>query len=678
MGLASPSSGPVGRVLRRAVAAAFILGTALHASDAPPDDGWMSLEQLGDIKVVVASKRAEPAWSVGAALSVVTNDDVRFAGVRTLGDALRLAPGLSVAQVDARDWMVGARGFDQQFANKLLVMIDGRTVYTPLFGGVFWDVQDVVLEDLAQIEVVRGPGAALWGANAVNGVVNIVTKSAADTTGTFVSSTVGTAESAGTVRYGAAVAGGWAYRVYARASRFGASRTAAGADAGDAWGRQQTGFRADRTLPDGAQLTVQGDAYVSSGNFVSEGAEFAPPRLSFADAVTGVTASGANLLARWGDADADGAGTRVQAFVDAMWRSQALLAEGRHTADLDFQRTQVAGAQTWAWGAGYRVSWDRTTGRHALAFVPANYTAQLLSGFVQDQIALLPGKLDLVVGTKVEHNDFTGFEVQPGVRLVWRPAEGRVFWAAASRAVRSPTRTESGIVFDAATYPAGALGAGQPATVIRWSGRPAVRSETLLAYEAGWRQRLTPAFSLDATVFYHDYSDLVDIAPKAGPSLAAFGTTSYLLSEWEYRNGGGGASYGAETAFTFQPGPRQRWSAGCTLTRVTQSGLAGGVNEAYFAASTPECAAFARLRLTPVPAFDLEIGLRTASGRDSVEVPAAVVLDARVAWRARPDLEWQLRGENLTDPVHPEFREGLTNRVFQIRRGVYLSATLRR
>ena len=337
---------------RRSAAAVFFGAVLLAAQPAsPPDSGWMSLEQLGQIKVIIASKRAEPAWNVGAALAVVTGDDVRFAGARTLGDALRLAPGLNVAQVDARDWMVGARGFDQQYANKLLVMIDGRTVYTPLFGGVFWDAQDVVLEDLAQIEVVRGPGATLWGANAVNGVISIATKSAADTPGTFASSTVGTTERSGTLRYGAIAADGWAYRVYARASRFAASRTATGADAGDAWSRQQAGFRADRTAPGGTQLTVQGDACVSPGNFVAEGAEFAPPRFAFTDAAKGIATSSANLLARWAKTHGDGSGTRVQAFADTTWRSQAVLAERRSTADLDLQRTQTAGPHAWAWGA---------------------------------------------------------------------------------------------------------------------------------------------------------------------------------------------------------------------------------------------------------------------------------------------------------------------------------------
>jgi iron complex outermembrane receptor protein len=666
---------------RAAAAWASLAVGVVSATAQPPGGGALpapDLEDLGRINVFIASKRAEPAWSVGAALALVTSEDIRLSGVRTLGDALRLAPGLSVAQVDARDWMIGARGFDQQFANKLLVMADGRTIYTPLFGGVMWDAQDVVLEDLAQIEVVRGPGATLWGANAVNGVINLVTKPASETLGNFASVIAGGAERSGTVRLGAAAGGGWAYRVYARAARYGATRTAGGADAGDAWVRRQAGFRADRAAIGAPRLTLQGDVNASSGNFVAEGAEFAPPQFAFVDSAMGVRTSGANLLGRWADTRADGSGARVQAFVDTTWRSQAVIAERRDTADLDFQRTDTAGRHTWSWGAGYRVSRDRTTGRHGLSFTPAAFTAKLFSAFAQDQIALVRDRLDLVAGTKIEHNDFAGFEVQPGVRLVWRPAETSVIWAAVSRAVRSPTRTETGVRFDAAAFPAGALGAGSPPTVIRWSGEPGVRSEALIAYEAGGRVRPTPATSVDVTVFVHDYGHLIDIGPAQAPSSQLLGATFFLLSPWTYRNSLRGASFGAEASLVWQPAPAHRWSAGYTFTRVEQSGAPGGVNEAYFEGSTPENAAFVRARFTLAPAFAFEATVRTASSRSGVGVPSATVLDARVAWCVRPDFELELRGENLADPAHAEFREGLSNRIFQIRRSVLLRATLRR
>lgn len=656
--------------------ASILLLTALARSPVPaqelPDIAWLDLAELGQIKVTTVSKRAEPAWDVAAALTVLTHSDVRQAGVRTLGDALRLVPGVSAAQINARDWMIGTRGFDQQFANKLLVMIDGRSIYTPLFGGVLWDSADIVLQDLEQIEVIRGPGAAVWGSNAVNGVINIVTKPATDTLGTLLEARWGTVETSGLVRLGEPIDHG-AFRIYARYRDFAATRQPDGTAVADAWTKHQLGFRWDRDLADSAHLTVQGDYFSSDGQFPAAGVDLSAPGYTYVDNHTGVRLRGGNLLARWNNLDTAGAGMTLQAIVDSTERKFAVLCEERDTIDLDFQHTQIRDDRILVWGAGFRWSRDALINGPSISLTPPRSTSRRFSTFGQWQQPLGDGDdIDLIIGGRLEDLNYTGWEFQPNLRLAWRPNDRSTLWAAVSQAVRSPTRLETALGFDATVLP------GMPAGVIHWNGRPDVASEKLTAFEAGWRVRPAPNLSLDLNVFAHHYDDLIDILPVAGAAPRPGPSPDLVLLDWEYANTLRGTSYGAELAATWQPHPHLRWRLGLTATRVEQSGAPGGLNEPYFEGSTPEQAGFLHLTYAPIADLELFLAGRWVGARPGVTVPAYATLDANLRWDLRPDLSIALRGENLADAAHPEFREGLSNQLFEIRRSVFLTLTWQR
>ncbi len=636
-----------------------------------------SLEELARIPVITVSKRPEPAWKTAAALSVVTAEDIRRSGARSLGAVLRLAPGLSVAQVTARDWMVGARGFDQQFANKLLVLLDGRSIYTTWFGGVFWDEHTLLLEDLAQVEVVRGPGAAVWGANAVNGVINLVTKPAAETQGVLLTATTGTTETSGAVRYGATLAGGWAYRVHAHAFRHGATRTATGADAGDGWSGGRAGFRIDRAGESLARLTLSGEAYQSRGDFVREGVRFAPPVFTFLDRDSGVRLSGGHVLARWDAQDQRGLGLAVQASADTSWRLQSAFELEQQAYELSFQHAGERGPHLWSWGAGVRATRDQSKERNGLAFVPPDDSTRTLSVHVQDQISFLDDRLQAIVGARFEDSDYVDRELQPNVRAVWQASETAVLWAAVSRAVRSPTRTETGLRFDAGVLPPGALGPNSLPAIVRWAGRPDHRREVLTAYEVGVRFRPSERTHFEVSAYVHDYRDLTDIGPVGIPVVATSAGVFYSLANWTYRNSLEGTSRGAEAVFTFQPDARQRWQVGATNTHLSLKGPADGTDLAYFSGSTPDYDAFLRGTYALSPSWELTGSVRAVGARPSLGVPAYVSPDVRLAWRPRAGWEVELLAENLADPVHPEFREGLGNLVYQVRRGVFVRATWR-
>jgi len=360
----------------------------------------LSLEELMHIEVTSVSRSPERLFDAASAVQVITGDDVRRSGATSIPEALRLAPNLDVAQVNSHDWAISARGFNNTIANKLLVMIDGRTVYTRLYAGVFWDVQNVLLEDLDRIEVVSGPGGTLWGANAVNGVINIITKSAKDTQGTYLSGAGGSLlQDFGAARYGGSIGTNLYYRVYGQ--RFDRNSTVfpSGQDAADSSEMTQGGFRLDWYPSDGNTLTLQGDAY--GGNEQGQPSD--------------TTLNGQNVLGRWTHTFSPESDLQVQTYFDRTWRRiPGTFAEDLKTYDFDFQHRFALGErQSIVWGAGYRLMQDEVENSPALAFLPPNRNLQLFSGFLQDEITLIPERLKFTAGTKVEHNDFSGVEVQP-------------------------------------------------------------------------------------------------------------------------------------------------------------------------------------------------------------------------------------------------------------------------
>jgi len=584
----------------------------------------LSVEELMDIDVTSVSKRSEPLSTAAAAISVITSEDIRRYGATSLPELLRLATGLEVARADGHTWAISARGFDITTANKLQVLIDGRSIYTPLFSGVFWDVQDTLLADIDRIEVIRGPGAALWGANAVNGVINIITKDAAQTQGGRVFAAAGGDEGAAAgVRYGGKLGDGASYRAYARFSHYDPLVFPNGASARDPLQRTQGGFRLDGGT--GGAGGVGSDAYTVQGDLYT--GFYGDPFAADADL------NGGNLLGRWTRRTSATADWKLQVYADLTHRSiPRLFAEQRSTYDLDLQRHVHAGAHDVLWGVGYRVSGDQVTNSDVIAFLPARRTETLASAFARDEIALVRDRLHLVAGTELEHNDYTGFELQPTLRLAYTPSPKETLWSAVSRAVRTPTRIDTDVRFFAG-----------PVTAVE--GSPGFRSEVVVSYELGWRIQPAPGLSLDTATFYSVYDHLRS-------QEATDGGLPVVLA-----NKAKATTAGIEVSANYQMRPWLRWTAGYSYLderfglEPGSSDPTGGTAEG----DDPGNQLSLRASLDLPRRVQLDFFLRHVGELPQPVVPAYTELDVRLGWEPVAGLELSLVGRNLLHPHHAEF-----------------------
>src|SRR6266446_638814 len=477
-------------------------------SVAQPDLTELPLETLLGIEVTSVARHSEKLSQSPAAISVITEDDIRRSGATSIPEALRLVPGLEVARIDENKWAIGSRGFNGRFDNKLLVLQDGRSVYTPLFSGVYWNIQDVMLEDLDRIEVIRGPGATLWGANAVDGVINIITKPAASTQSTIVTAGGGTEErGAGGVRYGSKIGDSTHYRIYGKYFDWGPSNYITGGTAHDAWDAVRGGFRADWTPAGSNSLTIQGDMYRSNYDETLTVPKLSSP-YSNTFANNGVY-SGGNVLARWNHTT-EGGSMSLQAYYDNTTTvDHNLFEDHQNIFDIDFQDGFHAGKrQQFLWGLGYRSILDHNGSSSTVSLQPNQVNLNQFSTFVQDEISLVDNRLRLTIGTKLEHNTFTGFEVEPNARLLWTLSPNQSVWTAVSRAVRTPALTEEGLRLNSQVIPPTTPLLNPtpfPAVVAvfgcgRGSALPCTHqfnSEDLLAYELGYRVQATSNLSLD-------------------------------------------------------------------------------------------------------------------------------------------------------------------------------------
>jgi iron complex outermembrane receptor protein len=605
----------------------------------------LSLEELMNVEVTTVSREPQPLFSAPSAIQVISNDEIRRSGATSLPEALRLAPNLAVAQIDSRQWAISSRGFNSTTANKLLVMIDGRTVYTPLFAGVFWDVQDTLLEDVERIEVVSGPGATLWGANAVNGIINVVTKNAKETQGGFLEAGGGTfyQDFAG-ARYGFELGKDLYARVYMKYFDRESTMVPSGREATNDWRFGQTGFRIDWLPASGEVLTIQADGY--GGNI-----EQPVP--------TDTSVNGNNIMARWTHPLGQDSDISAQLYWDRTYRDiPGTFKEDLNTYDFDFQHRFSMGQRNGIlWGAGYRLMADRVGNSPALSFLPASRNLQLFSTFAQDTIAIIPEKLQFTVGTKLEHNDFSGWEVEPSGRLTWFVDEKQTVWGAISRAVRSPSRIDTD--FYVPTPPA-------PPGQIAVAGGPNFDSEKLIAYELGYKIRPVDRLSLSISTFYNNYDDIrsTQFAP---------GSSNVIL----VANGLQGESWGAEFAATYQVTSMWRLRGGYTYFHkniFTKPG-ATDFNKGIAEGNDPESQVVAQSMLDLPWHLQLDAVLRYVDRLPNPRVPSYVSGDLRLAWTPVQNLELSIVGQNLFDNQHPEFGISATRQ--EIPRAVYGKVTWR-
>jgi iron complex outermembrane receptor protein len=641
-----------------------------------PDFTALSLEELKNVRITSATKSPEPLTQVPAAVFVITAEDIRRSGVTTIPDALRMAPGVQVARNSATEWAVNMRGVNQLFSNKLLVLIDGRTVYSHVFSGVFWDVQDIPLEDVARIEVIRGPGAALWGANAVNGVINIITENARQTQGAQVTALGGTEEAVSTVRYGGTAGEHGFYRLFAKSFRRGSlfetdRRIFEDASRSD-WRSYRGGFRYDYAPPDlpeypeyNDRFTVQGGIY--SNRFDSDLTlpTFSPPYFRESEDVT--RAAGGHLQGRWTRRISADSETALQLYYDYYRTDVETAAVRVHTADLDFQHRFAAHPRhELTWGLNARLVSDQFDSSFEASAHPSEETFAFFGAFFQDRIPLMADRLNLTLGSKFEHNELTGLEVQPSARLMWTPPGGHVFWGAISRAARVPSRLETDVINRPQVLTPEFPGIDEP-TLVEFRGDPGLDAETLIAYEIGYRFSPARTFWMSTAAFFNDYDRL--IAPwQAGETVP--GPEGVPVRSFVYRNELRGESYGVEASAFWQAADFLRFQAAYTFLETHIETGVGDLDaefeRLFFDESHPRNQVSLRGTLNLPARVDLDLWFRYVDALSEADVDGYNTLDARLAWTPWPELEFSVVGQNLLQPNHREFSS------IEIERAVYL------
>ena len=604
----------------------------------------LSIEALMNLDVTSVAKQPEPYRQAPAAIEVITGEEIHRSGATSIPEALRLADNLDVAQVSSSSWAISARGFNAAVGDKLLVLVDGRSVYTPLFSGVIWNMQDYLLEDIDRIEVISGPGGTLWGANAVNGVINITTKSAADTQGFYLEAGGGTELQDFTgMRFGGTLASNVYFRVYGKYFDQAAEVFSDGTSAHDSWKSGQGGFRIDDEASAQDHVTLQGDIFGENLD-AAPGGEATPQAEG--------TQSGGNVLGRWTHTFADDADMHLQLYYDrthlaAPFQSSGTIPAGilyddLDTYDLDFQDRFPLGA--WnkvVWELGYRFTHDMTRNEPLVAFLPPTLDQSLYSGFLQDEIKLCE-QVFLTLGSKLEHNYYTGFEYEPSIRLQWNITDKQMLWGAISRAVRIPSRYDRDLFEPSPGY-----------GVLLGTNNSAFQSETVIAYELGYRAQLSQKISGSLSTFYNHYNDLrsLNYIDGAAPSLPLV-----------FENNLEGNTYGFELSADYQMLEWWRLHAGYDLLKEDIF-VKPGYTDLYNAlgeTADPQQQVFVRSSMDLPYRTELDAAFRwidtvqNNNGGVAGVVPAYAEMDVRLGWHATKNLEFSIVGQNLLHNHHPE------------------------
>ena len=633
----------------------------------------LSLEELSQIEVTTPSKEPVKAFQTPAAIYVITGDDIRRIGATSIPDALRLAPGVEVAQIDASHWSIGIRGFGTNLTRSVLVLIDGRTVYTPLFAGTNWDVQNTNMDDIDRIEVIRGPGGTIWGPNAVNGVINIITKDSKDTQGLLASAGGGNVEQGYfNFRYGGGNDKDFNYRVYGMGFTRSPEEHSDGRNFDD-WREAQGGFRMD-WKEDRDTFTLQGDLYDEVAGQSVGATSYTPPYSQTIDA--NALLSGENILARWKRIVNQGDDLQVQVYYDRTDQQEANFAEIRNTFDIDFlQRLRLPARQEVSWGLGARVEpvYDRVV-VSGLQFVPNHRTDYLATGFFQDEIGLVERRLSLTLGTKLLQTDFThGVDLEPSARLLWTLSDKQTVWAAFTHALRTPSDSEEDF------YLLGyitSLANGTP-YFARFNANPAFAPEQLNGYELGYRQILGRNIYVDVTGFYNHYHDLFSEDITGQPYLETSPEPVHYLLPAQFANGLLGYTKGAEIAPEWRP--KDFWRLRGTYSFLHMNvGRAPGSQDIGTApsivGSSPQHQATIQSALDLSKKLQLDLTYRYVSALPAQMVHAYSTGDARVAWRFDRRFELAFVGRNLFQPAHFEYG-GDPGPLVGIKRSIYAKLT---
>jgi len=611
------------------------LSSAASAKDpnvADPEFDEILSRDISDLTVTSVAKRQQRLNDTAAAIYVITQEQLRRSGIYSIPEALRLVPGMQVAKISADKWAISSRGFNSNLNNKLLVLIDGRAIYTPVFSGVYWGDQSTSINDIDRIEVIRGPGASLYGANAVDGVINIITKSAEDTQGELLSATA-TAKGNGIyeARHGGKIGEKSFYRAYGQYYD------------GDTWYRERAGFRTDGKIRDNDSFTFQGDAYTGEQKITSM---LPTPTTPFRQTVrTGDDAYGGNILGRWNRKISSSSDLSVQSYLDHYSRNEANAEQHVSTADIQLQNSiKFNERNNFVWGGGGRLYYQELNGSFAASFNDRYDIHEIFNVFAQDEYAIVPDKLFFTAGSKFEYNDFSGFEVQPSARLAWHPTGNQTVWGAISRAVRTPSSIEKDVSLAAAVTP------GAPPNEVRVFGNPQQKSEELIAYELGHRIQPTKDLSFDTSVYYNDFDKLQTFS---GPGTSFPGDDGNTIIPYTFSNLGSGHVYGAELAANWNVTRDWRLSGSYTYVKMVLDapGAAASLDATEDLAPRNQFSIQSYYNVNETVHWDNMIYYV-----DNLSPPVKdyVRYDTRIAWMAMPGLEFSLIGRNLLGS-HEEF-----------------------
>jgi iron complex outermembrane receptor protein len=650
------------------------LASNVLAQTSTPDIGNITLDALANAEITSVSKKGEKLSQTAAAAFVITQEDIRRSGATSIPEVLRMVPGLDVAQIDANKWAITSRGFNERFADKVLVMIDGRTVLTPLSSGVNWDAQDTILDDIDRIEVIRGPGASVWGANAVNGVINIITKTAKDTQGGLVTEGGGSQErESGAVRYGATLGNRGFYRVFAKYLNRDAFTNSSGGQAADDGRVLRGGFRTDWVLSDRDDLTVQGDVY--SGN---EG-QTVSGILSLTPGAPGglqgtfnsrTNISGGDVLGLWHHTSSAMLETTVQLYGEEDDRSQFLmLGEFRHTVDVEAEQHFASSRHDLMWGGDYRYAADRTVGSLNISFDPASRSTNLFGAFFQDEITLLPDRLRVTLGGRLEHNYYSGFALDPNLRLLWTARPHYSVWLGISRASENSSRFDADIRSNEDAF----VGAGGVTTLVSSFGTHRLPPENVVAYEFGQRAQVRNWWAFDVATFYNHYAN----RHTQEPGIPFFEETPeplHLVLPTAMASNISGETHGIEISTTLKYTSVWKLSAGYTLFEIHLHAIPASQDFSTARTtegSTPRQQFQVRLELNLPHKLEFDTAVFYVGSLPGPEIPRYTRVDTRLGWRPKGPLEISAGLQNLLDPRHFEFGSGDLVNATQVGRNAY-------